>query len=221
MTPLLVLGGSVPSRELLAMLVDLHSPIVAADAGALQLERHMLVPDIIIGDLDSTANNVDRLRDRGVEILALPNQDANDLDKSLAWIAAHGHGGVTAIGAGGGMFDHAINNLSVLARWGQRLAIRIVDDESIAYLIRADLALDVEVGERLSLIPLPSALLTTEGLEWDLHDEELSIGTREGASNRSSSTIVSIRVRTGCVLVFHYPSLGALDELARQMGKKQ
>ncbi len=221
MTPLLVLGGTPPSRELIVALLDSHAPVVAADAGALVLERHALRPDVVIGDFDNAGVDVDDLRSRGVEVVVDRDQDTNDLEKAMGWIARKGYQRLAAIGTGGGMFDHAINNLSVLARWGRALSVQVLDDASIAYVTHEAIAIDVSIGERISLIPLPHAVMTTEGLAWPLRRSELFIGGREGASNESVARRVTIEVHSGCVMVFHYPVSGTLTELARQKGKKQ
>jgi len=211
--PLLVLGGEHPGKVLVAALGEVHSTVVAIDAGALILEQLGLEPDLIVGDMDSVAGALERFTSRGVAAIVEPDQGLNDLEKGLAWAHRQGIRSLTVIGVGGGMFDHAINNISILARWSALIDITIVDRLSVATPVRDVRRFRVRAGERVSLIPLPSARLTTEGLMWELIDELLELGVREGASNCAVDAEVVVRVHDGCVLVFHYPDEGPLASL--------
>ena len=112
--------------------------------------------------------------------------------------------------AGGGMTDHVLNNFSILSRFSNRLLLSVRDEESVGYFVRSGLQLTCHPDERISLIPLPYARLRTNGLVWDLADEELEIGRRDGASNRATGTSIRIVVRSGLVVLFHYPALPSI-----------
>lgn len=220
MNPLLVAGGALPGRDTVLALIERHSPIVAVDAGALQLRDFGCDPDVIVGDMDSLEAAPQTYTAAGTAIHAVLDQNRNDLEKSLEWVAAKGHGSATLIGVGGGASDHAINNFSILSRWAERLHLTSVEEESIAAIITGQLRLSTSAGERISLIPLPIAVVTTAGLEWELTREQLGIGLREGGSNRSRGEVVELLVHTGCVMAFHFPVTGVVDELDRRIQKK-
>lgn len=214
-SPLLVLGGEPPTHELIAYLHAHRSPIVAADAGALTLGRMGFLPDIVIGDFDSAIDAVTGLRHLHVRVVIEPQQETTDFEKGLAWIHGQGHSRVTLVGVGGRMFDHALNNISIVARWSALLRIMIIERESMTQVLSGKSAVISEPGERISLIPAPRAVVTTRGLQWELRRTELATGIREGASNRARTTRIEVDVEEGILLLFRYPRGGVLEALKR------
>jgi thiamine pyrophosphokinase len=205
---LLVLDGEVPSPAVLEGLRETHSPIVAADGAALKLRAAGILPDTIIGDLDTLGRRADGFEREGVNVIRLDSQEENDLEKALLWMIEQNITSLTIAGAGGGMTDHALNNFSVIARYAPKLRITLRDATSIAYILPDALFLACTPGDRISLIPLPTATLRTTGLRWELHEETLALGVREGASNEAVATEITVEVVSGVVALFHYPAVG-------------
>ena len=203
---LLALGGELPADGLVGQLAARHALIVAADSAGLALHRLACAPLVVVGDLDSIAGDREMLEQAGVLMIHRPSQEQNDLEKALDWLTERAVQRVTVIGASGGMADHALNNFSILARYADRLAITLRDNHSVGYITRTRLRLETMPGDRVSLIPLPTALLTTSGLEWELRHERLEFGIREGASNRSATHGLDVLIEEGAVAVFHYPN---------------
>ncbi len=199
--------GDLPSAALIRTLRREHAPVVATDGAALGLRALGVLPDVIIGDLDSIGTERESFTRAGVRVIRLESQETNDLEKALLWLVEQGTVAATAIGLAGGAVDHTLNNFSVIGKFATQLRLRLRDDLSTAYLVRGSLALDVQPGDRISLIPLPSATLQTQGLAWPLHDEQLAIGVREGASNMAIAPHITIHVRQGTAILFHYPTL--------------
>ena len=129
---LLVLDGEVPLADLLEELRETHAPIVAADGAALKLRSSGILPDTIIGDLDTLGGAITGFEREGVNVIRLDSQEENDLEKALLWMIEQDITSVTIVGAGGGMTDHALNNFSVLARYAVKLRITLRDAASIA-----------------------------------------------------------------------------------------
>jgi len=203
---LLVLDGSLPDGDSLLAFCSGHSPIVAADGGALRLRDRGVAPDVIVGDLDTVGGMLDDHFFEGAEVVHLPEQNEFDGAKGLQWIGSHGNNRVTVLGASGGMTDHVLNNFSMLARFAGRLRITVADGSSTGYLVTTNIALDADPGDRVSILPLPSARLDTKGLEWNLHDALLSIGGTTSVSNRALDSKVILHVAEGTVVLFHYPT---------------
>jgi thiamine pyrophosphokinase len=201
---LLALDGLLPGAAFIQRLRPHHTLLVAADGAALKLRERGILPDVVIGDLDSVGDFREVLIAEGVEVIEEPSQELNDFEKGLRWVIARGELSATVIGIGGGMTDHALNNFSVLARYARSIRLSVRDEESIGYAVHDAIVLNASPGDRLSLIPLPRARLTTTGLVWELDDEVLGFGEREGGSNRAAERIVTVRVTEGVVLVFHY-----------------
>ncbi len=203
-TPLLVLDGALPPRNQLAQICAQHSLIVAADGAALQLRDCEICPDVIIGDFDSVGPNLHDAFFAPAIFLERPDQNEYDGAKALQWLVEQGYSQTTILGSSGGMIDHVLNNFSLLARFADRLSITLQYPDSIGYIAGSTLHLKTTPNERISLIPLPYARLTTTGLAWNLNSEELAFGKREGASNKSIGAEASVEVIEGVVGIFHY-----------------
>lgn len=201
--PLLVVDGELPGPALLEELCAAHAPIIATDGAALRLREYGIRAEVIIGDLDTVGDEAPSFMEEGAVLIRLESQDTNDLEKALAWLRDQEVASVTLIGVSGRAMDHTLNNFSILPRFAHAMRMRLIDSYGVAYIVPDMITLDVLPGDRISLIPLPSALITTSGLAWPLHRERLEIGLREGASNRAVEPRVEIHVHEGLLLVFH------------------
>lgn len=203
---LLVVDGEFPPAPMIARLRGEHAPVVATDGAALRLRDLEMLPDVIIGDLDTIGREDTWFAAVGIRLIRLESQESNDLEKALAWLAVEGITTATLIGVAGRAVDHTLNNFSVIARFARILRLRLLDACSRAYIVSDAIALDVTPGDRISLLPLPAAVLSTSGLAWPLRDERLEMGIREGASNCAVEPRITLHVREGVVIVFHFPA---------------
>lgn len=201
---LIAVDGELPDIELIRRLLPRYNRLVAADGAAVQLLAHNIVPDVVIGDLDTVGEQRTDLIAQGALLVEIADQEENDFEKALKWCIDRGETDVTIIGIAGRMVDHTLNNFSIVAKFARRLRVRIRDAESIAYVVTGTLQIRTRPGDRISLIPLPSARLTTSGLAWELCGETLEIGKREGASNRATATEVGVTIHEGTILAFHF-----------------
>lgn len=204
-TALLALHGVLPSPARLRGLRTSHGLVVAADGAAKALLAAGLDVDLVIGDLDSIGDERALLEEAGVTVVEEPSQETGDFEKALLWLAENGEKHITIVGFDGGMLDHSANNLSVLARHAPNLTLDIISGNAFARCVVDSYEFVCPPAGRVSLIPLPEARLTTAGLVWELRDETLAIGIREGCSNRARASDVSVSVAEGVVLVVHYP----------------
>jgi len=201
---LVAIDGDLPGAGLVRDLLSTHTALVAADGAASRLLDDGIVPDVVIGDLDAIGDRRSELAARGALIVEIADQERNDFEKALGWCIDRGETRVTIVGIAGGMVDHTLNNFSILSRFARLLRLRLRDADSTAHVATGDLLLRTTPGDRVSLIPLPSARLTTTGLAWELRDEVLAMGVREGASNRAVAEEISLSVHEGTVLAFHF-----------------
>ncbi|HKB27582.1 MAG TPA: thiamine diphosphokinase [Candidatus Limnocylindrales bacterium] len=188
--------------------------VVAADGGARLAERLGLRIDHWVGDgdsLDSVA--IERLRQSGIPVdLVSPAKDESDLELALGRAVALGATRVTILGAlGGQRLDHTLANVALLAH--PALAGRdacLLDAATRVSLVTgpATARIDGRRGDLVSLLPVSGdvAGITTEGLEYSLHDEPLVIGPARGLSNVRLGTTASVTVRTGRLLVVEVPA---------------
>ena len=196
----LFLNGILPERTLLEAYASV--PFIAADGAANALMDMGIVPDILCGDLDSVNDHVlDAVRSHGT-IIVDPNQDDNDFEKALRVASNSLWNTVLVVGIPGGDLEHTLNNWSVLMRHGRTMRLLALDGDRVGIPVYDSFTYTALPEEIISIIPQPRVRLTTEGLQWQLRDEILELGTREGARNRAVQSDVTITVHEGSALVF-------------------
>jgi thiamine pyrophosphokinase len=197
-------GGDPVSADLKALLPDARF-VIAADSGVHAAEVLGLHVDVVVGDLDSAdPDAVERAVAAGATVERYsPHKDATDLELALEAAAAHGAADVCVVGGAGGRLDHLLANLALLAspRFAH-LRITALVGEARLTVITDEAALRGVPGGLVTLVPLGGAAqgVTTEGLEYPLHDDDLDAGTTRGVSNVFLAETATVRVGRGIVL---------------------
>jgi thiamine pyrophosphokinase len=177
--------------------------VLAADGGANHLARIGVKPAAVVGDLDSIRPGVRRWlgEDR---IVARPSQDATDLDKTLTFAFGQRDAvAVTVLAATGGRLDHALENLSLLAKWRRRGELDCLDAGAWVVPVIDHTRLATTPGQVVSLLPLGRCeRVWTHGLHWRLDGEPLELAGRTSVSNRAEGEAVEVRVEGGALLAF-------------------
>ena len=112
---LIVCNGQAPARELLLRHWSAVGLRVAADGGANTLAEMDLLPDVVVGDLDSLKPEV-RERLSSEAVVRVLEQDTNDADKATRYCLEQGLTEVHLFGADGGRADQFLANLEVMLR---------------------------------------------------------------------------------------------------------
>ncbi|MFI5167913.1 MAG: thiamine diphosphokinase [Thermoanaerobaculales bacterium] len=201
----IVIVANAPWRweEDFVTLVHLADEVLAADGGANHLARIGVRPTAVVGDLDSIRPSVRRWV--GEErIVERPSQDATDLDKTLAFaFDERGATAVTVLAATGGRLDHALENLSLLARFSARGELDGWDASARIVPVVERVHLATRPGQGVSLLPLGRCEhVWGDGLHWPLAGEALDLAARTSVSNRAEGETIEVRVAGGALLVF-------------------
>lgn len=199
---LLIANGEVNKRIIEKTKEHTFYKIIAADGGAVKALEFGLLPNVVIGDLDSLPYNFSEQNPQ-IEIIKKPSQELNDLEKALVYCWENGATRVVAVGITEGRVDHTFNNFSVLAKFQQKFDLLIFNNHATIYLVQSSIAFAAKPGQTISLIPLGKVKgVTTHGLKYILNKESLELGVREGASNEAIAENVIISIEQGTLLVF-------------------
>jgi thiamine pyrophosphokinase len=170
--------------------------IYAADGGLHHVLAFDLLPDLVIGDLDSIDGGLVRRL------------------KALREAVARGASQIVILGAFGGRWDQTFANilLPTLAEF-EGYEVLFLDGLQELQVVRAGSTcyLQGQVGETVSLIPLEGDVhsVSTSGLEYPLDDETLVFGATRGVSNVMAATEASIKVGDGMLLCVHLRGEGS------------
>lgn len=203
-TVLIMAGGATPSPQVQRALPP-AAMCIAADAGLDHARRLGLVPDVVVGDLDSvSADGLQWAEHTGIEIRRHPaDKDQTDLELALELAIGAGSDRIVVAAIGGGRFDHLLANVAVLA--DDRYAgpdIEAYVGTAVISVVRGRRQLQGRIGELVSLVPLlgDATAVTTSGLEYPLDGETLRAGATRGVSNVFTATEASVEVGTGVLL---------------------
>ncbi|KAF7995542.1 hypothetical protein HCN44_006649 [Aphidius gifuensis] len=161
-----------------------------------------LIPQLIVGDLDSVSPNVlDKYEKLGVKIIKTPNQNLTDYSKALMEISAECKKRNTLIDAvytfveTSGRFDHIMGIINTLYKSDKLIneteTIINVASNSLTWLLKPGTH-TIKIPEVLynsnswvGLIPFESKrnIVSTAGLKWNLDNSELEFGGMVSTSN--------------------------------------
>lgn len=187
--------------------------VIAADGGALPLLHIGVLPQVVIGDMDSLDEAaLGQLTSSGAELHRFRrDKDETDLELALVYAAAIGASTIDVIGALGGRWDHTLANVALLALPElQGRKVRLLADKQTLTLVRDTAVIEGHVGDTVSLIPLTGAVhgITTRGLQYPLHDATLSFERARGVSNVLLEPPGEVRIGSGLLLLIHHDDAG-------------
>ncbi len=207
MKAIVVAGGDAVAQD--AALLSGADVVIAADSGAHWLETSGVLPDLVIGDMDSIDPALlERLVAQGIEVERHPTEkDASDVELAVSRAVADGADQVVILGAlGGERLDHEIANLLLLVdrRWNG-IDARAVRGGTTVRALRGEgrRELDGSTGDLVSLLPLGSDAtgVRTEGLRYPLDGDTLESGRSRGLSNEIERAPASVSLEGGTLLI--------------------
>ncbi len=217
--PVLLLGGGPASDDLIAALRPLCGAVVAADGGADRLRGGPILPDAVIGDMDSVADLDFWRATPGAAVLHETEQETTDFQKCLRLTRAPLY---LCAGFLGGRLDHSLAALHALLLNPDR-RILLAGEEDLAFLAPLRWRAALAPGARVSIHPLaPCTGLTSRGLVWPLRNLALSPEGRIGSSNRAAGARVGVDFDRRAALVilerrFLPAAIDSLDDAAETL----
>lgn len=207
-TVFLFANSPLPEADSVPPLIKSEDFLVAVDGGLRHLVRVGLVPDLIIGDLDSAEpEQVKKFRNLNVEVRQFAEEkDQTDLELAVFAALEMQPARIRIVGALGGRLDQTLANIFMLTKPELSNAdIRLVDPSQEAFLIRQSAQLAGQAGQRVSLLPLNGQVdgIRTSGLKYPLNNETLYPDQTRGISNVMESDLAAITIGQGVLLCIH------------------
>ncbi|WP_339112075.1 thiamine diphosphokinase [Thioclava sp. GXIMD2076] len=187
-------GGEIDTQDVYQAL-EFAPHLVAADGGANKAMALDLMPEAVIGDLDSLSAQA-RNRIAPDRIHHVAEQDSVDFEKALRLTCAPFYLG---LGFTGRRVDHTLAALSVLVRFPER-PILLLDASDIIFSAPPEMRLDLPVGMRLSLYPLGPCDGSSTGLQYPLDGVRLDPVGMIGTSNKVTGP-VTLKMTGPCLVI--------------------
>lgn len=200
---LLLANGEPCSKTFLKQQVKEHDFLLAADGGANTALNAAVMPDMVIGDLDSlTPQNAKKIdKDK---LFKISRQDNTDLEKALDFAAYIKPQICTILCATGGRLDFTLGNFSSVFKYIDKFKIVFAAPDWRIYPINKTTVFNTKAGATVSLIPMGFAGgITLSGLKYPLRNADLQTG-QTAVSNIAKKDSFKVTLKQGNLLVMIY-----------------
>ncbi len=176
--------------------------ILAADAGADAALKAGLIPNAVIGDLDSASPRARRTL-KNVPFIQVARQDNTDFDKALHWLARKKFTACAVAGAAGKRLDFTVGNLLAAFAYAKRMDIVFHGDGWIMRPLARGLKFTARPGARMSLLPLSACKgVTLKGFKYPLQNAHWKAGLTMGTSNEVCAKHCEVSFASGRLLMY-------------------
>ena len=186
--------------------IEAKDTIFCADGGAKYTYQLNLMPDLILGDLDSLQQEIIKFyQERSVEFEKFPvEKDKSDTELLLERVLDEGYQEVVLLAALGKRFDHALANLYLLEGFfKEEVVVKIITPHNQLEVIKSEKMIKGQSDKTVSFFPLSKKVegVMLKGFKYELEDGKLIRGKTLGLSNSISSDLAQVEIKTGTLLM--------------------
>ena len=206
---LLILPYSTPAecRYFFEKGIDVQAlKVIAVDGGLEPTLAAGLVPDVWIGDGDSTTPTSE-IPESVTQIVLPTDKNISDLEFAMHWIVDQAIQRAHIIGLWGGRPDHSLVNHGVLAANTASFSAGLSASASHCIYVYthergiSSVAVQFPIGSTFSIVALSrGTVISVSGAKWELNNEKLS-SSSHGLSNVSVAPSVCLKVTSGSAVM--------------------
>jgi thiamine pyrophosphokinase len=200
----IILANSKPPKKSIITFFQRrgYEKLICADGGSNSASKMKLVPDVIIGDLDSISSKALKEFKSVSKIIRLKRQNDTDVEKCLKYAIKNKFDEVLLVGATGNRLDHTFCNLGIVLKFFSQIKISLIAENSFLKAYTRSVELKTLVGETISIYGIsPKTKITSNGLRYELKNTALPFGVRESTSNIAIKNLVKLKIKNGVVFV--------------------
>lgn len=204
-----VLGGDTSDTdEYYRSQIEASSFIVGVDAGADTLHRLQIVPDLLVGDMDSiSASSLSWCSSKGTEIISFPDEkDEPDTELALSEIERRGISRAVLLDFDGSRLDHFLATLMLMYGFSDSINVEARSSRLNIGIVRKTASLEAVSGETWSILPIgpERAVVTLRGFKYEVENRAFPHERPLGVSNMALEGSVEISVSSGAVAYFRW-----------------
>ena len=199
MKAILLANGSAPKKSLINKLKLIgYNKLICADGGANTAYKLNLIPDFIIGDLDSISDAVLNFYNEKIKIQKIKRQNDTDVEKALKYLIGKKFERVILLGGTGNRLDHTFCNLGIVLKYFDKIDVDLIHENSLLTAFNGKIKFEAEIGETISVYGFDNKTkFVSDGLKYPLKNISLKFGERESTSNEVAKKTVSINCKGG------------------------
>lgn len=196
----IVADGTFPHHEIPLGYLKKAKRIVCCDGSTESLLLYGMLPDAIVGDLDSLS---DELATRFADRIHLDeSQETNDLTKAVKWCSEVGYKDIVIVGATGKREDHTLGNVSLLADYIKDVNVIMVTDTGIFLPFQKASEISSFPGQQVSVFSIdPGTEVTSYGLRYPLTGTKIT-NWWVATLNESLGDSFSLEFNNGRLIVY-------------------
>jgi len=192
-------GESVQNIRKILRDVDI---IIAADGGANLCRSQHVIPDYIIGDIDSiTLMNKEFFSES--KFIEIKDQNHTDLQKALNYALLLNPTEIRVISAFGKRTDHTLSNILIFQNYNGTIPLKIFDNFGVmSFYTPGEYNLTLQLGQTVSFFSLsPIKGLSLQGFKYPVVNADYS-NNFIGISNAAMSQNCTIRFQKGKLILY-------------------
>ena len=200
---LILANGTPPKKLVINYLIRKgYDTLYCADGGANSAYKLKVIPDYIIGDLDSIKSDVQKYYSNKSKIIKYSRQNDTDVEKCLKHAIGKGFREAILIGGTGDRLDHSFCNLGIVLKFFDKIKIKVVHQSSVLEALKGEVKLNTIPDETISLYGFDGKTkITSKGLKYSLKNISLPFGESESTSNKATSQIVNLKISGGKIFI--------------------
>ena len=196
---IILANGHAPSKNTIKFLTSIgYSTLLCADGGANTAYRLGIIPELIIGDLDSIDVTVLNYFKNQCKIIKISRQNDNDVEKCLKYAIKENFEEVVLLGATGDRLDHSFCNIVIFLKFYDKIRMKIIHQKSLLAAYSGNVNLRTMPGETVSIYGIDNnTKFTSRGLKYSLKNVPLPFGVKESTSNVATSSEIKLKISGG------------------------
>jgi len=192
-----ILNGQIPTDDTIINQITNSDYIIAVDGSANKLFDLEIMPDVIIGDLDSLKN----IKNKDIELVETPDQNKTDFRKTLEWCIEKNILNISIFGISGESEDHFLGNYYTLSDFGEKISWKAFTDFSVISPCVGNKKFESFKGQKVSLFCMKgSSTVNSKNLEYPLQSYHLK-PSDDAVRNLSIEDYFTIE-STATILIF-------------------
>ena len=179
-----------------------YSTLFCADGGANSAMKMGLIPDYIIGDLDSIHEVTLKYYKGKARIIKISRQNDTDVEKCLKHAIKHKFEEAVLAGVTGDRLDHTFCNLGIVLKFFNEIGIKIIAENSLLTALTGNHIIPTFRGETISIYGIDNRTkISSKGLKYPLNKIALPFGHRESTSNVSLHNKIELKIKGGIIFL--------------------
>lgn len=205
----IILNGEIKNYDKTKKIIikEDYDFIIAADGGCNHLFKMNIMPNYIIGDLDSIDNDlIEHYKVQHVIFKTYPSKKDETDSQICIYLAKELNATqIDFYGALGGRIDHTLANIGLMhyARQMNIIPRIITSEEEITIIKNEEVILKGKKGDTISIIPImgDASNVTLNKLEYPLNNAKMNYLSSLGISNVMLEDECSIKIEDGYALI--------------------